>query len=517
MANQNIMGIKQHQTHQSESIKANIECKDADYLQKSDEFIKNDQFPLALWKDYLSQIASAEDIAVTWRVFTSLASHAVMQAYVRSIEVTDLLLPRNHHNFHHSVSEVKRRHRLKSDGKQYSEDDSLSRQQANTISKRLENVSWRVWFEKSKKLAPSSRLNSDCVKKFNEKDQQSGKKCISSSAPSVANRAQITPPRKMFRSGSEPNLAGSNDQLKSQRLRVAEWFMDYVSTFESGREIPSGSVVSDQNYFANVHGIVNHHETSPTFVMHPTIKCYEGVVDHDHGHVSGSECCEKEYAPSLTRTVSLPRQSENIQLDLNHDADLDYACYDDNDDTESFVSSDGDDDDGYTDESNDRLQDLILDNQWPQTCYIPKKSALSSLLHSVGREPLSLTCGQAIKSNESRGVDHKIQTTQSLSGSSITSNPCSLLLSRYRASSITKSSKSSLASPMVNHVAVQCNSSPSCPQNDNKEFCLQSRLTDYHCSDQDDAKPADFHQQTGSGNDGNHHTISGVYEELLLW
>ncbi|KAI3639017.1 hypothetical protein MIR68_003515 [Amoeboaphelidium protococcarum] len=515
MANSYIMGVKQHQTHQSESIKANIECEDADYLQKSDEFIKNDQFPLALWKNYLSQIASAEDIAVTWRVFTSLASHAVMQAYVRSIEVTDLLLPRNHHNYHHSVSEVKRRHRLKSDSKQYSQDDSLSRQQANTISKRLENVSWRVWFEKSKKLASSSRLNSDSGKMFEEKDQQGGKKCISSSAPSVANRAQVTLPRKMLRSGSEPNLAGSNDQLKSQRLRVAEWFMNYVSTIESGREIPSGSVVSDQNYFGNVHGIVSHHETSPNIVMHPTIKCDEGLVDHDHGHVSGSECCEKEYAPSLTRTVSLPRQTDNIQLEPNHDADLDYACYDYKDDTESFVSSDCDD--GYTDEANDRLQEIILDNQWPQTCSIPKKSALSSLLHSIGREPLSVTCGQPIKSNESLGIHHKVQTTKSLSGSSVNSNPCPLLLSRYRATSITKSSKSSLASPVVNHVAVQCNSSPSCPQNDHKEFCLQSRLTDYYCNGQDDAQPADFNQQTESGNDGNHHTISGVYEELLLW
>ena len=97
---------------------------------------KNNEFPLISWKQYLCSIADSDQIAETWRILTGMASTNSLQAM-------------KHKLLMQSASSIDHVHLSRNHQQKHSFDESGEMKQL--ICSRLENVSWRVWFEKSRK------------------------------------------------------------------------------------------------------------------------------------------------------------------------------------------------------------------------------------------------------------------------------------------------------------------------------------------------------------------------------
>jgi len=152
-------------------------------------------FPFELWKEYLWSAASAEDIAVTWRIFTSLAAHAAVQAVKQSLGLSELLQDE------HSIKELRK-----------------------IICSRLENVSWRVWYEKSHcdnqlQRKPRKPVNLEFTTKTTK---------LSSSQSSNHSVRQ--------RSVSEPSVFGLPQTTREQQTKVTEWLTHYVFDYVGSLE-----------------------------------------------------------------------------------------------------------------------------------------------------------------------------------------------------------------------------------------------------------------------------------------
>jgi hypothetical protein len=149
-------------------------------------------FPLSLWKEYLI-VASLEDIAVSWRIFTSIAAHAAILAVKKSLCMG------------HLVSN--------------DSNDQAVKDMTKLICSRLENVSWRVWYEKShcvKTAAAASAL---------EPQAKSGQTLFkqNSKASSAAS---------LQRAISEPSIFGLSLSAREQQEKVTDWLSDFEKNLE---------------------------------------------------------------------------------------------------------------------------------------------------------------------------------------------------------------------------------------------------------------------------------------------